>query len=297
MVDSLAAPLVGPRVLSRRRWSQRLTCRPVSPTFFFARSCTPCRSCLSHPPSSNACVPSWSGSSHGSARRRSGCSAAVQRTEPAQRATSTCSPSSPMARQRRSLTPSGRGRSCVVSAYRSTSYRARDPSSRRKSTRSTRSHGQLSCEGFGSMSVPRRIVAFLDLATQDAEAARTLAATNKRYAAYHCQQAAEKLIKAVLLHRGAESGTEHRLDVLVDELPDGDNSVPVQNQPDWIRPTGANGSGSDRRLCRRDEPPRHAWSTCSARAVGRPARCRTCLKRRPCRASRFRKAKEGHENA
>jgi len=72
------------------------------------------------------------------------------------------------------------------------------------------------------MSVPRRIIAFLDLAAQDVEAARTLAATNNRYAAYHCQQAAEKLIKAVLLHRGIESGTEHRLDVLVDELPDGD---------------------------------------------------------------------------
>jgi HEPN domain-containing protein len=58
--------------------------------------------------------------------------------------------------------------------------------------------------------------------TQDAEAARTLAATNNRYAAYHCQQAAEKLMKAVLLHRGIESGTEHRLDMLVDELPEGD---------------------------------------------------------------------------
>ena len=72
------------------------------------------------------------------------------------------------------------------------------------------------------MSVPRRIAAFLDLAGQDADAARTLASTNNRYAAYHCQQAAEKLIKAVLLHRGLESGTEHRLDVLVDELQDGD---------------------------------------------------------------------------
>jgi hypothetical protein len=72
------------------------------------------------------------------------------------------------------------------------------------------------------MSVPRRIAAFLNLAVEDADAARTLAATNNRYAAYHCQQAAEKLVKAVLLHRGLEAGTEHRLDVLVDELPDGD---------------------------------------------------------------------------
>lgn len=72
------------------------------------------------------------------------------------------------------------------------------------------------------MSVPRRIAAFLDLASQDVDAARTLATTKNRYAAYHCQQAAEKLIKAVLLHRGLEAGTEHRLDVLVDELPNDD---------------------------------------------------------------------------
>jgi predicted metal-dependent hydrolase len=38
------------------------------------------------------------------------------------------------------------------------------------------------------MSVPRRIAAFLDLAAQDADAARVLAATKNRYAAYHCQQ-------------------------------------------------------------------------------------------------------------
>lgn len=62
------------------------------------------------------------------------------------------------------------------------------------------------------MSVPRRIAAFLDLASHDVDAARTLATTKNRYAAYHCQQAAEKLIKAVLLHRGLEAGTEHRLD-------------------------------------------------------------------------------------
>jgi len=72
------------------------------------------------------------------------------------------------------------------------------------------------------MSVARRIVAFLDLAVQDVDAAKTLASTRNRYAAYHCQQATEKLIKAVLLHRSIESGTEHRLDVLVDKLPDDD---------------------------------------------------------------------------
>ena len=42
--------------------------------------------------------------------------------------------------------------------------------------------GQPSFEGFVSMSVPRRIAAFLDLAAQDADAARTLAKTKNRYA-------------------------------------------------------------------------------------------------------------------
>ena len=94
------------------------------------------------------------------------------------KATTTCSPSSPTARRRWSSTPSERGRSCVVSASQSTLYRARGPSSRKKSTRSTRSREQPSFEGFGSMSVPRRIAAFLALASQNA--ARTLAATNNR---------------------------------------------------------------------------------------------------------------------
>ena len=86
------------------------------------------------------------------------------------------------------------------------------------------------------MSVARRIAAFLDLAAQDVDAARTLAATRNRYAAYHCQQAAEKLIKAVLLHRGIESGTEHRLDVLVDKLPDDDPWKPKLRPLDVYSP-------------------------------------------------------------
>lgn len=86
------------------------------------------------------------------------------------------------------------------------------------------------------MSVPRRISAFLALAVEDVEAARTLAATGNRYAAYHCQQAAEKLMKAVLLHRGIESGTEHRLDVLVDKLPDTDPWKPSLRPLDAYSP-------------------------------------------------------------
>lgn len=72
------------------------------------------------------------------------------------------------------------------------------------------------------MSVPRRIMAFIELAAQDVDAAETLATTQNRYSAYHCQQAIEKLAKALLLQRGIEAGTEHRLDVLFDRIPEDD---------------------------------------------------------------------------
>src|SRR5262245_9340530 len=71
------------------------------------------------------------------------------------------------------------------------------------------------------MSVPRRIEALLHLADQDIEAAELLAAKGNHYAGYHCQQAAEKLLKALLLHHGIEAGVEHQLYVLVERLPEG----------------------------------------------------------------------------
>jgi HEPN domain-containing protein len=63
----------------------------------------------------------------------------------------------------------------------------------------------------------------LALAEEDVAAARVLSREKNRYAAYHCQQASEKLIKAVLLARNIESGVEHRLDVLVEKIPDSDS--------------------------------------------------------------------------
>ncbi len=72
------------------------------------------------------------------------------------------------------------------------------------------------------MSVPRRVVCFRDLAVADAAAAGILVASQNRYAAFHCQQAAEKRVKAILLHRGIEAGVEHHLDVLIGRLLDTD---------------------------------------------------------------------------
>jgi HEPN domain-containing protein len=62
----------------------------------------------------------------------------------------------------------------------------------------------------------------LDLAAADLDAAEVLARVGNHYAAYHLQQALEKLLKTLLLLRGIEAGIEHRLDVLSDRLPEGE---------------------------------------------------------------------------
>jgi len=69
------------------------------------------------------------------------------------------------------------------------------------------------------MSRLRRVEALLQLAEEDVDAATALLVVGNRYAAYHCQQGAEKLIKAILLRLGLESGPEHRIDVLVEKIP------------------------------------------------------------------------------
>jgi HEPN domain-containing protein len=65
-----------------------------------------------------------------------------------------------------------------------------------------------------------RLRALLHLAEQDTEAAKLLAAHNNHYAAYHCQQAAEKLIRVLLIHHNIEPGLDHHLDILVAKLPE-----------------------------------------------------------------------------
>ena len=69
----------------------------------------------------------------------------------------------------------------------------------------------------------RVVVAYLDDADLDLDAARRLIADPpNRHAAFHLQQAAEKLVKAVGLHRGVPITVEHSIEVLVTDLPDGD---------------------------------------------------------------------------
>lgn len=69
------------------------------------------------------------------------------------------------------------------------------------------------------MSVEKRVRAYLELAAKDVEAAALLLAGGNRYAAYHLQQAVEKMTKALLLARGIEAGIEHRLEELFQRFP------------------------------------------------------------------------------
>jgi HEPN domain-containing protein len=80
------------------------------------------------------------------------------------------------------------------------------------------------------MSVEKRVAAYLELAGEDVEAAELLVAGGNRYAAYHLQQAIEKVTKAALLAKGIEAGIEHRLEELFKRFADGDP------WPDRLRP-------------------------------------------------------------
>lgn len=64
------------------------------------------------------------------------------------------------------------------------------------------------------------IAAYLDDVGLDLDAARRLAVTPpNRLAAFHLQQAAEKLVKAVHIVRGIRPTAEHHIDLLVAALP------------------------------------------------------------------------------
>jgi HEPN domain-containing protein len=66
----------------------------------------------------------------------------------------------------------------------------------------------------------RVIAAYLNDVDLDLDAAKRLIADPpNRLAAFHLQQAAEKLVKAARLGRGLRVTAEHNLEVLIDELP------------------------------------------------------------------------------
>jgi HEPN domain-containing protein len=70
---------------------------------------------------------------------------------------------------------------------------------------------------------PIVIVAYLDDVDGELEAASRLSeAPPSRFAAFHLQQAAEKLVKAVRLHRGLFASNDHNILALIEELPSDD---------------------------------------------------------------------------
>ncbi len=77
------------------------------------------------------------------------------------------------------------------------------------------------------MSTELFIASQLRVAAEDLEGARILSQTGNRNAIYLCSQAAEKIVKAVLTTEGIHAGREHRLDVLLDDLPDENAMKPL----------------------------------------------------------------------
>lgn len=71
------------------------------------------------------------------------------------------------------------------------------------------------------MSARERIAAFIQLAQEELSAARGLSETGRRQAAYFCQQAAEKIARAILADAGVPFSTGHNLGQMAAALPAG----------------------------------------------------------------------------
>lgn len=69
------------------------------------------------------------------------------------------------------------------------------------------------------MSVERTIANFLRIAQDDLKGARLLADAGNRNAAYLAEQAAEKVIRAVLTSEGLHAGVRHDLREMVGQVP------------------------------------------------------------------------------
>ena len=70
------------------------------------------------------------------------------------------------------------------------------------------------------MSADLVIAGMLRIAKQDLDGARLLNQAVNRNAAYLCEQAAEKLIRAVLTSEGIQAGNRHELPDMVAKIPD-----------------------------------------------------------------------------
>ena len=70
------------------------------------------------------------------------------------------------------------------------------------------------------MSAELFIANTLRIAREDLQGAKLLRKANNRNAAYLCEQAAEKLIRAILTSEGKRAGIGHNLEQFVDLVPD-----------------------------------------------------------------------------
>lgn len=70
------------------------------------------------------------------------------------------------------------------------------------------------------MSAERVIANLLRIAREDLEGARLLNAQRNRNAIYLCEQAAEKIIRAVLTSEKIHAGIRHQLTEMIDLVPD-----------------------------------------------------------------------------
>jgi HEPN domain-containing protein len=72
------------------------------------------------------------------------------------------------------------------------------------------------------------------LAQEDLKAARLLHGAKNHYAIYHCEQAAEKVIKAVLTSEGVHANIKHLLDDMVEQVPDANPLKPLLKQVEHL---------------------------------------------------------------
>lgn len=77
------------------------------------------------------------------------------------------------------------------------------------------------------MSADLVIAGYVHIAKQDLDGARLLNREENRNAAYLCEQAAEKLIRAVLTSEGIQAGIRHELPDMVSKIPDANPVKPL----------------------------------------------------------------------
>jgi HEPN domain-containing protein len=77
------------------------------------------------------------------------------------------------------------------------------------------------------MSVELLIANMLRVANEDLEGAKLLASANNRNAVYLCEQAAEKIIRAIVTSEAKHAGVRHELAEMVDLIPDENTLKPL----------------------------------------------------------------------